>query len=72
MRAIMALLSAGDRGKPPDLCTPPGTPGCGGLDARAGEWCQTPPGHEALSRLGAALGGRRRVRGRGTGPVPRG
>ncbi len=58
MRTIAALLSGGERGKLSDLFTLAGDPDWCDPDApdtrgaRPGPWCLTPPGHEAIRRLG--------------------
>jgi hypothetical protein len=61
MRDIAALLFGSAPGKLPELFKPEND-GCGDLDARVREWCQTPPGHRAVSRLGVTLRDRGRMR----------
>jgi hypothetical protein len=60
MRGIAALLFDSDPGEPRGLFGPEDVPVGGGLDAQAREWCQTPPGHAALKRLGVTLDAKRR------------
>jgi hypothetical protein len=59
MRDIAALLFGCAPDELPGVFKP-GSDGCDDLDARAREWCQTPPGHRAISRLGVT----RRTKGR--------
>lgn len=49
MRDIAALVFGGE---PHEECQDHDERMCGGHAARAGEWCQTPPGRAALSWLG--------------------
>jgi len=68
MRDVAALLLGREAGKLLDLLAPEDDCGRGdGLGTRvaeAGQWCQTPPGRGAISRLA--------LRQRPQGPAPRG